>query len=83
MIGFRIGERVELISCPNFPGTVTGLAHGKVQVHFDDFSNEPPKVFRPESLQLASNPSRASNVPKSIASGTCRNAVAMTPKSSI
>jgi hypothetical protein len=49
---FRIGERVDLISCPNFPGTVTGFDHGKVQVRFDDFSNEPPKAFRPDSLQL-------------------------------
>ncbi len=52
MNSFRIGERVELISCPNFPGTVTGCMHGKVQVRFDDFSNEPPKAFRPDSLQL-------------------------------
>ena len=28
MNAFRIGERVELISCPNFPGTVTGLRKG-------------------------------------------------------
>jgi hypothetical protein len=53
MTGFRVGERVELISCPKFPGTVTGFAHGKIQVLFDDFSNEPPKPFRPDSLQLA------------------------------
>jgi hypothetical protein len=52
MTAFRIGERVELISCPNLPGTVTGFGHGKVQVWFDDFSNEPPKAFRPDSLQL-------------------------------
>jgi hypothetical protein len=52
MSAFRIGERVELISCLNFPGTVTGLGHGKVQVRFDDFSDEPPKAFRPDSLQL-------------------------------
>lgn len=53
MSAFRVGERVELISCPKFPGTVTGFAHGKTQVLFDDFSNEAPKGFRPESLQLA------------------------------
>jgi hypothetical protein len=52
MTAFRVGERVELISCPNFPGTVTGFMHGKVQVRFDDFSNEPPKAFRQEILQL-------------------------------
>ena len=50
---FRVGERVELISCPKFPNTVTGFAHGKVHVQFDDFTNEPPKGFRPDSLQLA------------------------------
>jgi hypothetical protein len=43
---------VELISCPNFPGTVTGFGHGKVHVRFDDFKHEPPKAFRPESLQF-------------------------------
>jgi hypothetical protein len=53
MTAFRVGERVELISCPNFPGTVTRFAHGKVHVRFDDFSNEQPKTFRPDSLQLA------------------------------
>ena len=52
MSAFRVGERVELISCPNFPGTVTGFGHGRVQVRFDDFINEPPKSFRPDSLQL-------------------------------
>jgi hypothetical protein len=51
MTAFRVGERVELISCPNFPGTVIGFAHGKVQVRFDDFSGEPPKAFRLDSLQ--------------------------------
>ena len=61
MTGFRIGERVELISCPSFPGTVTGFAHGKVQVQFDDFSNEAPKPFRPDSLQLAQSPARSVN----------------------
>jgi hypothetical protein len=53
MNSFSVGERVELISCPNFPGTVTGFTHSKVQVSFDDFRSEPPKVFRPDSLQLA------------------------------
>jgi hypothetical protein len=53
MSAFRVGERVELISCPNFPGTVTGFTHGKIHVRFDDFRNEPPKAFRPDSLQLA------------------------------
>jgi hypothetical protein len=52
MSAFRVGERVELISRPNFPGTVTGIVYGKVQVRFDDFSNEPSKTFRPDSLQL-------------------------------
>jgi hypothetical protein len=52
MNSFRIGERVELISCPNFPGTVTGFTHGKVQVRFDDFRSEQPRAFRPDSLQL-------------------------------
>jgi hypothetical protein len=51
MNAFRVGERVELIACPSFPGTVTGFAHGKVHVRFDDFRNEEPKGFRPESLQ--------------------------------
>jgi hypothetical protein len=50
---FSIGERVELIACPKFPGTVTGFAHGKVHVRFDDFGNEAPKALRPESLQVA------------------------------
>jgi hypothetical protein len=53
MTAFRVGERVELISCPRFPGTVTGFVYGKAEVLFDDFRNEPPKAFRPESLQLA------------------------------
>jgi hypothetical protein len=52
MAGFRTGERVDLIACPGFPGTVTGFAHGKVQVQFDDFRDQPAKVFRPESLQV-------------------------------
>jgi hypothetical protein len=50
---FSIGERVVLKACPNFPGTVTGFVYGKVQVSFDDFRNESPKAFRPDSLQLA------------------------------
>jgi hypothetical protein len=66
---FSLGERVELISCPGFPGTVTGLAHGRVQVLFDDFKEQPPKAFRPESLQPAKKDLR--NVPKTVASGTC------------
>lgn len=61
MNSFRVGERVELISCTDFPGTVTGFVHGKVHVLFDDFSNEPPKPFRPESLQLAKSPARNVN----------------------
>lgn len=52
MSAFLIGERVELVSCPSFPGTVTGFAHGKVHVRFDDFINEPPKAFRPDCLQF-------------------------------
>jgi hypothetical protein len=50
---FSIGERVVLKACTDFPGTVTGLMNGRVQVRFDDFSNEPPKALRSESLQLA------------------------------
>jgi uncharacterized protein YodC (DUF2158 family) len=50
---FSIGERVELKSCTDLPGTVTGIVYGKVEVRFDDFSNEAPKAFRPDSLQLA------------------------------
>ena len=50
---FSIGERVVLKACTDFPGTVTGFGHGRVQVRFDDFSNEAPKALRPESLQLA------------------------------
>ena len=65
---FPLGERVELISCPSFPGTVTGFAHGKVQVLFDDFKEQPPKAFRPESLQFTKKDLR--NVPKPVASGT-------------
>jgi len=53
MNSFAVGERVELIACPKFPGTVTRFAHGKAEVLFDDFRNEPPKAFRSESLQLA------------------------------
>jgi hypothetical protein len=50
---FSIGERVVLKACTDFPGTVTGVGYGKVQVRFDDFRNETPRAFRPESLQLA------------------------------
>jgi hypothetical protein len=64
---FSIGVRVELKSCPNFPGTVTGFIHGKVQVRFDDFASEPSKALRPESLQLAQ---KVSGVPKTVAFGT-------------
>jgi hypothetical protein len=32
---------------------VTGFVRGKVQIRFDDFKNEEPKMFRPESVQLA------------------------------
>lgn len=53
MSAFRLGDRVELISCPDFPGTVTGFDRGRVLVQFDDFRNEPPKAFRPDSLQLS------------------------------
>jgi hypothetical protein len=49
---FSIGERVVLKACTDFPGTVTGVGRGKVAVRFDDFSNEAPKAFRPDSLQL-------------------------------
>jgi hypothetical protein len=53
MSAFRIGERVELKSRPGFPGSITGFIHGKVHVRFDDFRNELPKAFRPDSLQLS------------------------------
>jgi hypothetical protein len=59
MSAFPIGERVELISCPDFPGTVTGFLRGKIQVTFDDFKNEEPKAFRPDSLQLARRQARS------------------------
>ena len=50
---FSIGERVVLKACTDFPGTVTAVGYGKVQVRFDDFRNEAPKAFPPDSLQLA------------------------------
>ncbi len=65
MTAFRVGVRVELISCLNFPGKVTGFGHGKVQVQFDDFSDEAPKSFKQESLQGG-----LSSVPKTVAFGT-------------
>jgi len=65
---FSIGERVALKSCADFPGTVTGFGRGKVEVLFDDFRNDAPKAFRPDSLQFFRNPMA---VPKSDASGTC------------
>lgn len=67
MTAFRIGERVALKSCADFPGTVTGIVYGKVEVRFDDLSNESPRSFRPESLQLISSPV---SVSKPVASGT-------------
>jgi hypothetical protein len=68
MNSFPIGARVELWTCPNFPGSVTGFVHGRVQVLFDDFKEQPPKAFRPESLQPAKKD--LPNVPKTVASGT-------------
>jgi hypothetical protein len=67
---FSLGERVELISCPGLPGTVTGFVHGRVQVLFDDFKEQPPKTFRPDSLQRAERQVPCANVPKPVASGT-------------
>ena len=64
---FSVGERVALKSCTDFPGTVTGFGRGKVEVLFDDFRNDAPRAFRPESLQLFRNPM---SVPKSDVSGT-------------
>jgi hypothetical protein len=48
---FVAGQRVELISCEGFPGTVIGFARGRVEVRFDDVQ-EAVKTFRMESLQL-------------------------------
>lgn len=67
MNSFRVGERVALKSCTDSPGTVTGFGRGKVEVLFDDFSNDAPKAFRPDSLQFFRNPM---SVPKSDGSGT-------------
>lgn len=64
---FSIGERVSLKSCTDSPGTVTGFGRGKVEVLFDDFRNDAPRAFRPESLQFFRNPM---SVPKSDVSGT-------------
>lgn len=50
-VPFRVGERVELASCPG-PGTVTGFAGRKILVVFDDFAGEPAIRIRPESLRL-------------------------------
>jgi hypothetical protein len=65
---FSIGERVVLKACTDFPGTVTGFERGRVEVLFDDFRNDAPKAFRPESLQLAKRV--PGSVPKSDVSGT-------------
>ena len=48
---FAIGQRVELKTCTNFPGTVKRYVRGRVAVVFDDFRNDAPKTFREESLQ--------------------------------
>lgn len=64
---FSIGERVALKSCTDSPGTVTGFGRGKVEVLFDDFRNDDPRAFRPDSLQFFRNPR---NVPKGDGSGT-------------
>jgi hypothetical protein len=78
MTAFRIGERVALKSCTDSPGTVTGFGRGKVEVLFDDFSNDAPKALRPDSLQAFRNPMR---VPKSDASGTWKKAHSRTKES--
>ena len=52
MTVFRVGERVALNSCTDSPGTVTGFGRGKVEVLFDDFRNDAPRAFRPDSLQF-------------------------------
>jgi hypothetical protein len=69
MSQLSVGERVELRSCTGLPGTVTGFDRGRVQVLFDDFRNEPAKLFRPESLQ-------STKVPQPSDSGTRPQAVA-------
>ena len=69
MTAFQVGERVALKSCTDSPGTVTGFGRGKVEVLFDDFSNDAPKAFRPDSLQLAGR-RVPGNVPKGDVSGT-------------
>jgi hypothetical protein len=48
----RIGDRVELKSCPGIHGTVIGFKRGSVHVRFDDFLNA-CSILRPGSLQLA------------------------------
>jgi hypothetical protein len=53
MNAFRVGDRVVLKASADFPGTVVGLVYGRFEVVFDDFRNEAPKAFRPDSLQLA------------------------------
>jgi hypothetical protein len=52
MTDLRIGDRVELKSCPGIHGTVTGFRRGSVHVRFDDFLNA-SSILRPTSLQLA------------------------------
>jgi hypothetical protein len=64
---FSVGDRVVLKACMDFPGTVTGFGHGKVEVLFDDFRNDAPRAFRPDSLQFFRNPM---SVPKSDVFGT-------------
>jgi hypothetical protein len=80
MTPFRIGERVVLKACTDFPGTVTGFGRGKVEVLFDDFRNDAPRVFRVESLQLAGRSAQRS-VPKGDASGTWKKGLSRTKES--
>jgi len=49
---FSIGERVALKSCADFPERYR-VWRGKVEVLFDDFRNDAPKAFRPDSLQFS------------------------------
>jgi hypothetical protein len=67
---FRIGERVELVSCPGFPGTVTGFASTKIRVK--SMTSEMNLLGRSGRRACSSQKSRSlvDNVPKSVRSGT-------------
>jgi hypothetical protein len=75
---FSVGARVELRFCPGPAGTVTALIRGRVQVLFDDFRDQPPKAFRPESLHLAKRELPQKNVPEPVASGTGKDGCSST-----